>query len=135
MPLSHPPLLRLNWPCSFTPTSPTVAAIEAGKNIALANKETLIAGGPFVLPLAHKHNVKILPGILNILLYFSNDLRALTTPLSGKLTPVYNNTASLTVGDGGSFGDEFDGRKEDDVGETTIGLFSSSLFPVVATIS
>ncbi|KAJ0895097.1 putative 1-deoxy-D-xylulose-5-phosphate reductoisomerase [Helianthus annuus] len=40
---------------------PTVAAIEAGKNIALANKETLIAGGPFVLPLAHKHNVKILP--------------------------------------------------------------------------
>nr|ABC74566.1 1-deoxy-D-xylulose-5-phosphate reductoisomerase [Picrorhiza kurrooa] len=40
---------------------PTVAAIEAGKDIALANKETLIAGGPFVLPLAHKHNVKILP--------------------------------------------------------------------------
>ncbi|KAK9669443.1 hypothetical protein RND81_13G130500 [Saponaria officinalis] len=40
---------------------PTVAAIEAGKNIALANKETLIAGAPFVLPLAHKHNVKILP--------------------------------------------------------------------------
>lgn len=40
---------------------PTVAAIEAGKDIALANKETLIAGGPFVLPLARKHNVKILP--------------------------------------------------------------------------
>ncbi|XP_042429666.1 1-deoxy-D-xylulose 5-phosphate reductoisomerase, chloroplastic-like [Zingiber officinale] len=40
---------------------PTVAAIKAGKDIALANKETLIAGGPFVLPLAHKHNVKILP--------------------------------------------------------------------------
>ncbi|TXG50277.1 hypothetical protein EZV62_022801 [Acer yangbiense] len=42
-------------------TVPTVAAIEAGKHIALANKETLIAGGPFVLPLAHKHNIKILP--------------------------------------------------------------------------
>ncbi|KAG2678912.1 hypothetical protein I3760_11G025900 [Carya illinoinensis] len=40
---------------------PTVAAIEAGKDIALANKETLIAGGPFVLPLAQKHNIKILP--------------------------------------------------------------------------
>ncbi|XP_061354095.1 1-deoxy-D-xylulose 5-phosphate reductoisomerase, chloroplastic [Gastrolobium bilobum] len=40
---------------------PTVAAIEAGKDIALANKETLIAGGPFVLPLAKKHNIKILP--------------------------------------------------------------------------
>ncbi|CAI9767338.1 unnamed protein product [Fraxinus pennsylvanica] len=38
-----------------------VAAIEAGKDIALDIKETLIAGGPFVLPLAHKHKVKILP--------------------------------------------------------------------------
>ncbi|WVY91907.1 hypothetical protein V8G54_037421 [Vigna mungo] len=34
---------------------------EAGKDIALANKETLISGGPFVLLLAQKHNVKILP--------------------------------------------------------------------------
>lgn len=40
---------------------PTVAAIEAGKDICLANKETLIAGGPFVLPLAEKFGVKILP--------------------------------------------------------------------------
>lgn len=40
---------------------PTVAAIEAGKDICLANKETLIAGGPYVLPLARKHGVKILP--------------------------------------------------------------------------
>ena len=41
--------------------NPTVAAIEAGKDICLANKETLIAGGPFVLPLAKKHGVHILP--------------------------------------------------------------------------
>jgi 1-deoxy-D-xylulose-5-phosphate reductoisomerase len=40
---------------------PTIAAIEAGKDIALANKETLIAGGPVVLPLAAKHGVKLLP--------------------------------------------------------------------------
>ena len=40
---------------------PTVAAIEAGKDIALANKETLIAGAPVVLPLVKKHNVKLLP--------------------------------------------------------------------------
>jgi 1-deoxy-D-xylulose-5-phosphate reductoisomerase len=40
---------------------PTVAAIQAGKDICLANKETLIAGGPFVLPLAKKHGVNILP--------------------------------------------------------------------------
>ena len=40
---------------------PTIAAIEAGKDIALANKETLIAGGPVVNPLIEKHGVKILP--------------------------------------------------------------------------
>ncbi|MBD2430358.1 MULTISPECIES: 1-deoxy-D-xylulose-5-phosphate reductoisomerase [Fischerella] len=40
---------------------PTIAAIEAGKDIALANKETLIAGGPIVLPLIEKHGIKLLP--------------------------------------------------------------------------
>jgi 1-deoxy-D-xylulose-5-phosphate reductoisomerase len=40
---------------------PTLAAIKAGKDIALANKETLIAGGPVVLPLVKEHNVKLLP--------------------------------------------------------------------------
>ncbi|KAK9905795.1 hypothetical protein WJX75_006416 [Coccomyxa subellipsoidea] len=40
---------------------PTVAAIKAGKDICLANKETLIAGGPYVLPLAREHGVNILP--------------------------------------------------------------------------
>ncbi|NJR70788.1 MAG: 1-deoxy-D-xylulose-5-phosphate reductoisomerase [Synechococcales cyanobacterium CRU_2_2] len=40
---------------------PTLAAIKAGKDIALANKETLIAGGPVVLPLAQAHGVRITP--------------------------------------------------------------------------
>ena len=40
---------------------PTIAAIKAGKNIALANKETLIAGGEVVMPLVKKHGVKLLP--------------------------------------------------------------------------
>jgi 1-deoxy-D-xylulose-5-phosphate reductoisomerase len=40
---------------------PTIAAIKAGKDIALANKETLIAGGPVVLPLVEQHGVKLLP--------------------------------------------------------------------------
>lgn len=40
---------------------PTIAAIEAGKDIALANKETLIAGGPVVLPLKEKHGIQLLP--------------------------------------------------------------------------
>jgi 1-deoxy-D-xylulose-5-phosphate reductoisomerase len=40
---------------------PTIAAIKAGKDIALANKETLIAGGPVVLPLVEEYGVKLLP--------------------------------------------------------------------------
>lgn len=40
---------------------PTIAAIQAGKDIALANKETLIAGAPVVLPLVEQHGVKLLP--------------------------------------------------------------------------
>jgi len=40
---------------------PTLAAIEAGKNIALANKETLVAAGEIVTGAAASNNVKILP--------------------------------------------------------------------------
>ncbi|MFN3360865.1 MAG: 1-deoxy-D-xylulose-5-phosphate reductoisomerase [Pseudanabaenaceae cyanobacterium] len=40
---------------------PTIAAIKAGKNIALANKETLIAGGPVINPLVAEYGVKLLP--------------------------------------------------------------------------
>lgn len=40
---------------------PTIAAIKAKKDIALANKETLIAGGPVVLPLIEEYGVKLLP--------------------------------------------------------------------------
>ena len=40
---------------------PTIAAIEAGKDIALANKETLVTAGHIIMPLAAKMGVKILP--------------------------------------------------------------------------
>lgn len=40
---------------------PTIAAIEAGKKIALANKETLVTAGHIIMPLAAKYNVPILP--------------------------------------------------------------------------
>ena len=40
---------------------PTVAAIEAGKDIALANKETCVTAGHLIMPLAEKHHVNILP--------------------------------------------------------------------------
>lgn len=40
---------------------PTIRAIKAGKNIALANKETLVTGGHIVTELAKKHGVALLP--------------------------------------------------------------------------
>lgn len=40
---------------------PTIAAIEAGKDIALANKETLVTAGHIIMPLAKEKGVKILP--------------------------------------------------------------------------
>ncbi len=40
---------------------PTIAAIKEGKDIALANKETLVTAGHIIMPLAKKHQVSILP--------------------------------------------------------------------------
>lgn len=45
----------------FCGLRPTIAAIEAGKHIALANKETLVVAGELVNALAKKHKVSILP--------------------------------------------------------------------------
>ncbi len=40
---------------------PTIEAIKAGKNVALANKETLVTAGHIIMPLAKKYGVSILP--------------------------------------------------------------------------
>ena len=40
---------------------PTIEAIRQGKDIALANKETLVTAGHIIIPLAKKHHVQILP--------------------------------------------------------------------------
>lgn len=40
---------------------PTIAAVEAGKDIALANKETLVTAGHIIIPLAQQKGVRILP--------------------------------------------------------------------------
>ncbi|MBI3720989.1 MAG: 1-deoxy-D-xylulose-5-phosphate reductoisomerase, partial [Fimbriimonas ginsengisoli] len=40
---------------------PTVRAIEAGKAVALASKEVLVAAGEIVMPLAKQHGVEIVP--------------------------------------------------------------------------
>ena len=45
----------------FSGLAPTMAAIKAGKVIALANKETLVAAGSIVMGLSKKYNAPILP--------------------------------------------------------------------------
>lgn len=40
---------------------PTIEAIKAGKDIALANKETLVTAGHIIMPLAKQHQIRILP--------------------------------------------------------------------------
>lgn len=41
--------------------APTVAAIKAGKNIGLANKESLVSGGELVMSLVKKHGIQLMP--------------------------------------------------------------------------
>ena len=45
----------------FSGLKPTIAALEAGKAIALANKETLVAAGSLIIPLARRTGAPILP--------------------------------------------------------------------------
>ena len=45
----------------FSGLKPTLAAIKAGKAIALANKETLVAAGHIVMEAAHRYRVPVLP--------------------------------------------------------------------------
>ncbi|MDY6277993.1 MAG: 1-deoxy-D-xylulose-5-phosphate reductoisomerase [Bacteroidales bacterium] len=45
----------------FSGMLPTTAAVKAGKTIALANKETLVAGGAFIIDLVKKYDARILP--------------------------------------------------------------------------
>ena len=51
----------LNAIIGFSGMIPTIEAIKSRKNIAIANKETLVAAGELVMPLAREYGVKILP--------------------------------------------------------------------------
>lgn len=51
----------LNAVVGMVGLQPTLAAIRAGKTLALANKETLVAGGALVMEEAKRHGVSILP--------------------------------------------------------------------------
>ena len=53
--------LTLNAVVGMVGLQPTLAALQAGKALALANKETLVAGGAIVMEAARKRNLSILP--------------------------------------------------------------------------
>ena len=60
--VTHPDIdMVLTAMMGFAGLEPTIAAIKAGKDIALANKETLVVAGELITSLAKKHGVKILP--------------------------------------------------------------------------
>ncbi|HEY2583767.1 MAG TPA: 1-deoxy-D-xylulose-5-phosphate reductoisomerase [Mucilaginibacter sp.] len=60
--VTHPDIdIVLTAMVGFAGLEPTIAAIKAGKDIALANKETLVVAGELITGLAKKHHVKILP--------------------------------------------------------------------------
>lgn len=53
--------MLINALVGFAGLLPTVRAIETGKDIALANKETLVVAGEVIMPLVREHNVKLIP--------------------------------------------------------------------------
>ena len=60
--VTHPDIdIVLTAMVGFAGLGPTISAIKAGKDIALANKETLVVAGELITELAEKHQVKILP--------------------------------------------------------------------------
>ena len=60
--VTHPDIdIVLTAMVGFAGLEPTINAIKAGKDIALANKETLVVAGEIITSLAKEHNVKILP--------------------------------------------------------------------------
>ncbi len=73
---------------------PTVAAIEAGRKVALANKESLVVGGEYVMRLARERNVPILP--------IDSEHSAIFQCLMGESSPI--RKVILTCS-GGSFRD------------------------------
>lgn len=60
--VTHPDIdVVLTAMVGFAGLEPTINAIKAGKDIALANKETLVVAGELITTFAKEHNVKILP--------------------------------------------------------------------------
>ena len=94
----------LNSVVGMAGLAPTLAAIEAKKTIALANKETLVAGGALVMRLAKENGVSILPvdsehsAIFQCLqgMYDKAELKSILLTASGG--PFFGKTKAELVG-------------------------------------
>lgn len=86
----------LNSVVGMAGLNPTLTAIYAGKKIALANKETLVAGGQLVMSEAKKHGVEILP--------VDSEHSAIFQCLQGKPTNKALKKIILTASGGPFFG-------------------------------
>ena len=89
---------------------PTIAAIKAGKKIALANKETLVTAGHIIMPLAKEMGVSILP--------VDSEHSAIFQCIHGETNMGVNNKISrlLITASGGPFR----GRKRDELKDVTV---------------
>ncbi len=85
---------------------PTLAAIESGKKLALANKETLVAGGSLVMDAAKKNGIEILP--------VDSEHSAIFQCLQGKPTNGGIKKILLTASGGPFFG-----KKREELGSMT----------------
>lgn len=86
----------LNSVVGMAGLKPTLTAIYAGKKIALANKETLVAGGQLVMSEAKKHGIEILP--------VDSEHSAIFQCLQGKPTNKALKKIILTASGGPFFG-------------------------------
>lgn len=85
---------------------PTIEAIRAGKDIALANKETLVTAGHLIMPMAKEYGVKILP--------VDSEHSAIFQALNGEDNKEIHKL--LITASGGPFR----GRKRDDLEKVTL---------------
>lgn len=85
---------------------PTMEAIRAGKDIALANKETLVTAGHLIMPMAKEYNVRILP--------VDSEHSAIFQALNGEYEKEIHKL--LITASGGPFR----GRKREDLAKVTL---------------
>lgn len=85
---------------------PTIAAIEAGKTIALANKETLVTAGHLIMPMAARSGIPILP--------VDSEHSAIFQSMNGEIKSRADKI--LLTASGGPFR----GRKKEELGDITV---------------